>query len=75
MSIRAFLSHASSEKHFVQKVAEQLGRAAVVFDAYEFSTGDDLAKAIRGGIDKSSIFVLCKKGRFSFVKLICICVK
>lgn len=58
MTIRAFLSHATADKPFIQKVAEQLGRAAVVFDAYEFSTGDDLKAAILSGIDRSKIFVL-----------------
>ncbi|WP_405053665.1 toll/interleukin-1 receptor domain-containing protein [Sphingobium sp. MK2] len=56
--IRAFLSHATSDKAFVEKVAEQLGRAAVVFDAFEFATGDDLKQAILSGLDKAEIFVL-----------------
>lgn len=56
--IRAFLSHGRSDKEFVQKVAEHLGRAAVVYDVFEFSTGDDLKKAIIEGISKSGIFVL-----------------
>lgn len=56
--IRAFLSHATSDKAFVSKVAEQLGRAAVVFDAFEFATGDDLKQAIMTGLERSQIFVL-----------------
>ncbi|CAO3406274.1 hypothetical protein [Azospirillum largimobile] len=58
MAVRAFLSHATSDKPFVTKVAEYLGRAAVVFDAYEFATGDDLKAAILKGIEKSEIFIL-----------------
>jgi hypothetical protein len=56
--IRAFLSHGRPDKAFVQKVAEHLGRAAVVYDVFEFSTGDDLKQAIVKGISKSGIFVL-----------------
>lgn len=42
----------------MEKVAEQLGRAAVVFDAFEFATGDDLKQAILSGLEKAEIFVL-----------------
>lgn len=58
MTVRAFLSHATHDKPFVEKVAQILGRAAVVFDAYEFATGDDLKSAILGGLERAQLFVL-----------------
>src|SRR5215510_15018667 len=58
MIIRAFLSHGHSDKALVQKVAEYLGRAAAVYDVFEFSTGDDLKQAIIRGLSRSDIFVL-----------------
>jgi TIR domain len=41
----------------VRQVAQQLGRAAVIYDVFEFSTGDDLKDAIVKGIAKSGVFV------------------
>lgn len=58
MKLRAFLSHSHSDKPFVEEVATQLGRAAVVYDKFEFSTGDDLKRAILKGIEQSEFFVL-----------------
>jgi hypothetical protein len=49
MIIRAFLSHGKSDKPLVQKVAEYLGRAAVVYDVFEFSAGEELKQAILKG--------------------------
>ncbi len=57
-SIRAFLSHSSSDKHTVDRVAEALGRAAVIYDAYEFRTGEEFKKEIIKGLARSDIFVL-----------------
>ena len=57
-TMRAFLSHKSTDKAFVQEVANYLGRSRVVFDVFEFSTGDEFHEAIRKGIDRSDIFVL-----------------
>lgn len=58
MSIRAFLSHSSTDKGVVQRVADQLGRAAVIYDKFEFSSGDEFKEAILKGMDRSAIFVL-----------------
>jgi tetratricopeptide (TPR) repeat protein len=55
---RAFLSHSSTDKETVNEVAKVLGRAAVVYDAFEFSVGDDFRDAILSGLSKSDIFVL-----------------
>ncbi|MEP0708910.1 MAG: TIR domain-containing protein [Parvibaculum sp.] len=55
---RAFLSHSAKDKDLVREVAAALGRAAVIFDSFEFSSGDDLKDAILKGIARSDIFVL-----------------
>ncbi len=55
---RAFLSHSSADKETVGKVAKILGRAAVVYDAFEFDVGDKFRDAILAGLSNSDIFVL-----------------
>jgi hypothetical protein len=55
---RVFLSHSSADKHIVTEVANCLGRAAVIYDAFEFTTGDDLKEAIVKGLERSDIFAL-----------------
>ena len=56
--VRAFLSHASENKAFVEAVAQQLGRQYCVFDKYEFASGVEFRQAIDRGLDQSGIFVL-----------------
>ncbi|MHC2619951.1 hypothetical protein ACVIW2_001983 [Bradyrhizobium huanghuaihaiense] len=55
---RAFLSHSSTDKAVVGEVAKILGRAAVIYDAFEFSAGDQFRDAILKGLERSDIFVL-----------------
>jgi hypothetical protein len=55
---RAFLSHFSGDKKLVSLVAHNLGRAAVIYDEFEFSTGDEFKRAIIKGFERSDIFVL-----------------
>lgn len=55
---RAFLSHGTPDKDLVNSVANNLGRAAVVYDVFEFQTGDDLRNSIVNGLSQSDIFVL-----------------
>lgn len=55
---RAFLSHSSTDKGTVAEVAKILGRAAVIYDAFEFDVGDDFRDAILAGLENSDIFVL-----------------
>lgn len=57
-AIRAFLSHSSTDKGLVNKVASLLGRAAVVYDVFEFTAGNDLQSSILKGISRSQLFVL-----------------
>ena len=55
---RAFLSHSTRDKSIVRAVAEHLGRAAVIYDEFEFKTGDDFKTAIVRGLGQSDLFVL-----------------
>lgn len=56
--MRAFLSHGAPDKPFVDRVAQLLGRQYVVFDRYEFKTGDDFRDAIRKGLAGATVFSL-----------------
>ncbi|MCW8965780.1 MAG: TIR domain-containing protein, partial [Candidatus Pacearchaeota archaeon] len=55
--MKAFLSHSSQDKEFVQEVADQLGRADCVFDKYSFSAGIEFEKSIIEHLGNTSIFV------------------
>ncbi|SEM05948.1 Tetratricopeptide (TPR) repeat [Bosea lupini] len=55
---RAFLSHSSTDKGIVGEVAKILGRAAVIYDAFEFDVGDEFRDAILSGLANSDLFVL-----------------
>jgi hypothetical protein len=54
---RAFLSHASSDKDYVEPVAEKLGRARVLVDSVVFDAGEDFRPEIRRTLDASDTFV------------------
>lgn len=56
--IRAFLSHASEDKVFVENVALKLGRQYCLFDKFEFASGVEFKAAIDAALDRSGIFVL-----------------
>jgi tetratricopeptide (TPR) repeat protein len=56
--MRAFLSHASTDKWLVRQVAEQLGRQRCYFDEYSFETGAEFSKAIREKLQDTDTFVL-----------------
>ena len=55
---KAFLSHNSADKQFVEKVANKLDRAKVVFDKYMFYEAEDFRDSIQKGLKQSSLFVL-----------------
>lgn len=55
---KAFLSHSSKDKGFVAAVAEKLGRRRIVFDSWEFETGEKFLDAIRKGLAGSDLFAL-----------------
>ena len=54
---RAFLCHSSVDKEYVRIVANNLGRAKIVFDEMFFDPGEDFRDAIRRGLDDSVLFV------------------
>lgn len=57
MPTRAFLCHSSEDKDYVRRVAEQLGRAKVIFDEVTFTGGEDFRALIRSHLDRAAIFV------------------
>jgi tetratricopeptide (TPR) repeat protein len=60
---RAFLSHSSEDKAYVDIVARRLSRSRVVYDRQNFEPGDDFRDSIRKGLDNSSLFVLFASAR------------
>lgn len=55
---RAFLSHSSFDKDFVQQVYDVLGAGRCAFDARTFRKNSDLAAQIREGLEDCDIYVL-----------------
>jgi hypothetical protein len=56
--MKAFLSHSSLDKEFVETVASELGRASCILDKWSFETGVDFKRSIEKGLSDSSVFVL-----------------
>lgn len=56
--MKAFLSHSSENKEFVEAVANELGRQFSVFDKQSFAGGEDFKVSIERGLDESALFVL-----------------
>lgn len=54
---RAFLSHSTDDKGFVDEVAERLGRHQALIDSRTFRPGEDFRLAIRDAVDKADVFV------------------
>jgi tetratricopeptide (TPR) repeat protein len=55
--MKAFLSHSSTDKQYVDKVAEILGREAIVYDRQSFDHGEQFRTEIIRGMAKSTLFV------------------
>lgn len=55
---RAFLSHNSFDKDFVEEVFNKLGAARSVYDAETFKTCCDLPAQIRNGLEDCDVYVL-----------------
>ncbi|WP_222116839.1 toll/interleukin-1 receptor domain-containing protein [Pseudomonas alabamensis] len=55
--IKAFLSHAWSNKEFVRAVANELGRQFCKFDEYSFDSAATFKRSIEEHLDESSVFV------------------
>jgi tetratricopeptide (TPR) repeat protein len=60
---RAFLSHSSEDKAYVDAVARRLSRSRVIYDRQNFEPGEDFRDSIREGLDSSEIFVLFASAR------------
>ena len=56
--MKAFLSHSSANKDFVETVATQLGRQFCVFDKQSFQSGIEFKDSIVKGLNDSGLFVL-----------------
>lgn len=55
--IKAFLSHSSAQKKFIEKVAETLGRDNCFVDEYTFENGMKTMDEIVKSIANSALFV------------------
>lgn len=57
--MRAFLSHSSKDKnHYVQRVAEWLGKDNIHYDEWTFEEGERPLDEILRGLDRTDIFVI-----------------
>jgi hypothetical protein len=54
---KAFLSHSSKQKGFVEVIAGKLGKANVVYDKWTFESGNKTLDEIYNGLNDSGIFV------------------
>ncbi len=55
--MKAFLSHSTEDKQFVEVVAQKLGRVQAEFDRMSFSPGYDFRELIRKSLGKSNLFI------------------
>lgn len=55
---RAFLSHSTDDKPYVDEVAKYLGRPRTTIDSQAFRPGEDFRQAIRRSLDDSDVFVI-----------------
>ena len=60
---RAFLSHSSDDKPYVDIVARRLSRSHVAYDRNNFEPGVDFRDSIRKELDASDLFVLFASAR------------
>lgn len=52
---KAFLSHNSFDKDFVEKVFNKLGAARAIYDKVTFKKNCDLSEQIRDGLEDADI--------------------
>lgn len=55
--LKAFLSHSSKDKFYVEKVAENLSNSWCEYDSFSFESASETAEEIAKRIDSSAIFV------------------
>ncbi|MBE0149176.1 TIR domain-containing protein, partial [Serratia fonticola] len=58
VKMKAFLSHNSFDKDFVEKVYQELGGAKAIFDVRSFENNSDLVHEIRHKMKEAGIYVL-----------------
>ena len=56
--MKAFLSHSSANKDYVEIVAKELGRQFCIFDKFSFNSGVEFKQSIENGLDDTNVFVL-----------------
>lgn len=56
--IKAFISHSSKQKPFVEELTQRLGKNFCMVDCYSFEAARKTIKEIYDSIDKSTVFVL-----------------
>lgn len=59
---KAFLSHSSKDKGFVEVIAKRLGKANIVYDAMTFEEGNKSIDEIMLGLNESDLFVFFISG-------------
>jgi tetratricopeptide (TPR) repeat protein len=57
-TLKAFLSHSSSDAEFVTAVANELGRQYTWLDTQAFTNGDELLAGLDKGLSESGVFAL-----------------
>ena len=56
--LKAFLSHSSKQKGYVEIVAKQLGKSNIVLDKWTFEEGNKTIDEILQGLSETGVFVL-----------------
>ena len=56
--MKAFLSHSSNDKDYIDLVVKELGRQFCVYDKLSFRSGIEFKESIISGLNDSSVFVL-----------------
>src|SRR4030042_2308859 len=56
--LKAYLSHSSKQKGYVEIVAKQLGKSNIVFDKWTFEEGNKTIDEIFQGLSETGVFVL-----------------
>ena len=56
--LKAFLSHSSKQKGYVEVVANHLGKSNIIFDKWTFEEGNKTVDEIFQGLTETGVFVL-----------------
>ena len=55
---KAFLSHSSKQKPYVEVVAKRSGKDKIIYDAWCFEEGKEIVKEIEEQLEDTDLFVL-----------------